>query len=46
MAWGRGLGRFDEREKIIAMDILSEVLAGSNEAYLTKPILEKVSQKT
>ncbi|MBQ9708796.1 MAG: insulinase family protein, partial [Firmicutes bacterium] len=41
MAWGRGLGRFDEREKIIAMDILSEVLAGSNEAYLTKPILEK-----
>lgn len=41
MAWGRGLCRFDDREKIIAMDILAEVLSGNNEAYLNKLILER-----
>ena len=41
MAWGRGLCTYDQREKILAMDILGEVLAGNNEAYLNKLILER-----
>lgn len=40
-AWGRGLGTFGEREKTVAMDILAEVLAGSNEAYLNRLILKE-----
>ncbi|MDO4393058.1 MAG: insulinase family protein [Bacillota bacterium] len=40
MAWGRGLCMYDQREKLLAMDILCEVLAGSNEAYLNKLILQ------
>ena len=35
------IGRFDERERQLAFSVLSEVLAGSNEAPLKKALLEK-----
>ena len=35
------IGKFDEREKHLAFSVLSEVLAGSNEAPLKKALLEK-----
>ncbi len=35
------LGRFDEREKQLAFSVLSDVLAGSNEAPLKKALLER-----
>ncbi len=34
-------GRFDEREKYMAMDVLTDALAGDNEAPLKKALLEK-----
>ncbi len=34
-------GRFDEREKYLAMDVLTDALAGDNEAPLKKALLEK-----
>lgn len=33
--------RFDEREKYMAMDVITDALAGSNEAPLKKALLEK-----
>ena len=35
------IGRFDEREKHLAFSVLSEVLAGSNEAPLKKALLDR-----
>ena len=35
------LGRFDEREKQLAFSVLSDVLAGSNEAPLKKALLDR-----
>ena len=35
------IGRFDEREKQLAFSVLSEVLAGSNEAPLKKALLDR-----
>ena len=35
------IGRFDERERQLAFAVLSEVLAGSNEAPLKKALLDK-----
>ena len=35
------IGRFDEREKHLAFTVLSEVLAGSNEAPLRKALLDR-----
>ena len=34
-------GRFDEREKYLAMDVLTDALAGDNDAPLKKALLEK-----
>lgn len=39
LAWGSVIGMFDEREKIVAMHVLSKVLAGSNQAPLNKAVL-------
>ncbi len=39
LAWGSVIGMFDEREKITAMNVLSRVLAGSNQAPLNKAVL-------
>lgn len=41
IAFGYVTGTFEEREKNIACSILSDVLCGSNEAPLTKVILEE-----
>ncbi|MBR3393666.1 MAG: insulinase family protein [Firmicutes bacterium] len=41
LALGRIVSRFDEPEKLLAIQILVDVLAGSNEAPLTKAILSK-----
>ena len=35
------IGRFDEREKQLAFSVISEVLAGSNEAPLKKALLDR-----
>ena len=40
VATGWVCGRFDEREKCLALDILSDVLAGDNEAPLKKALLD------
>jgi len=39
MAWGFAAGRFDSREKLIAADILFDVLCGSNQAPLKEKLL-------
>lgn len=39
LAWGSVIGMFDEREKTVAMNVLSKVLAGSNQAPLNKAVL-------
>lgn len=41
IGWAAVLGTFEDREKQIAMNALTDVLAGNNEAYLPKVILEK-----
>lgn len=41
MAWGNVIGSFDDRERLVAMQVLAEVLAGTNQAYLNKAILSK-----
>lgn len=41
LALGRIVGKYDEAEKLLAVQILTDVLAGSNEAPLTKAILSK-----
>lgn len=41
LAWGRVAGRFDQREKLIAAQALSDVLCGSNQAPLTKAVLSR-----
>ena len=40
MSWGRVIGTYAEREKLTAMQILSDVLTGNNQAPLTKAVLE------
>ena len=39
--WGNVIGRFDEREKLVGMQILSEYLCGSNQAPLTRALLSR-----
>ncbi len=39
IAWGTVLGSFKEREKLVAMSILADVLCGSNRALLSKSVL-------
>lgn len=39
LAWGRVIGTFADREKLIAMQVLSDVLTGNNQAPLTKAVL-------
>ena len=41
LALGRIVGRYDEAEKLLAIQLLTDVLAGSNEAPLPKAILSK-----
>lgn len=41
MAWGRMIGEYHEREKIIAMQLLSDVLCGSNHAPLSHAVLSQ-----
>ena len=41
MAWGQVYGGFDDREKTIAMHILSDVLCGSNQSPLSKAVLSE-----
>ena len=40
LSWGRVIGTYAEREKLTAMQILSDVLTGNNQAPLTKAVLE------
>ena len=40
-AWARGVCGYNDRIKITAMNILADVLAGDNEAYLNRLILKK-----
>lgn len=37
--WADVIGSFDERERLIAMQVLSDVLCGSNQSILTKAVL-------
>lgn len=41
LSFGKVIGTFDEREKIVAMQVLSEVLCGSNQSPLSKAILRQ-----
>ena len=41
LAEGRVYGDFSDSEKTVALSVLADVLAGSNEAPLTKAVLEK-----
>lgn len=41
VAWGNVIGTYDDRETLIAMQILSQVLCSSNQSPLPKCILEK-----
>lgn len=41
LSFGKVIGTFDQREKLIAMQVLSEVLCGSNQAPLSKVILSE-----
>lgn len=41
IAWGSVYGLYDDREKNVAMHILSDVLCGSNQAPLSKAILSE-----
>ncbi len=41
LAWGRVTGTFADREKITAMQILSDVLCGNNQAPLNKAVLSE-----
>lgn len=41
ISWGRMVGSFDEREKLIAMQVLTDVLCGSNQSLLSKAVLSK-----
>lgn len=50
IAWGRVIGSYREREKIIAMQLLADVLCGDNHSPLNKALLgaelaEKVSME-
>ena len=40
LVWGRVIGTFADREKLTAMQILSDVLTGNNQAPLNKAVLE------
>ena len=41
MAWGNVIGSYQDYEKVIAMQVLSDVLCGDNQAVLNKALLEK-----
>jgi hypothetical protein len=40
VGYGYVIGSFEEREKLLALDVLSDVLTGSNHAPLTRKVLE------
>lgn len=39
IAWGRVIGSYEDREKLVAMQILADVLCGDNQSPLNKAIL-------
>lgn len=41
ITWGSVLGTFDEKEKIVAMKVLADVLCGSNQSLLSKTVLSQ-----
>lgn len=41
ISWGRMVGTFDEREKLIAVQVLTDVLCGSNQSLLSKAVLSE-----
>ncbi len=41
IAWASVISTFEEREKQIAMGVLTDVLAGNNEAYIPRLILDR-----
>lgn len=41
MAWGNVIGAFQEREKIVAVQVLAEVLCGNNQSPLCKAVLSE-----
>lgn len=41
LAYGKVVGRFDEREKLVAVQLLCDVLCGSNQAPLARAILDE-----
>ncbi len=41
MAWGNVIGSFQEREKLVAVQILAEALCGNNQSPLCKAILSE-----
>lgn len=41
ITWGSVIGTFDEKEKITALKVLSDVLCGSNQSLLSKTVLSK-----
>lgn len=41
ISWGRMAGGFDEREKLIAVQVLTDVLCGSNQSLLSKAVLSE-----
>ncbi len=41
LAWGMALGSYADRERLIAMEILAEVLCGGNQSPLSRAILSR-----
>lgn len=41
LAYGKVIGRFDEREKLVAVQLICDVLCGSNQAPLARAILDE-----
>lgn len=41
IAWGRMIGRFDDRERLIAVNVLHNVIAENNESPLPKCVLKQ-----
>lgn len=41
LTWGRVAGTFDEREKLVGLDVLTRVLCGDNQAPLTRAVLSQ-----
>ena len=41
LAWGKMIGHFDDREKLVAVHVLHDVIAGNNQSPLPKCILDR-----